>query len=267
MPGNASVLDRILNKKRGEVEALKGQNHTRDLRRQALDAPPARDFLAGLKNAAGVPVIAEIKKASPSAGTLKQDVDVAARAASYQAGGAAALSVLTDRPFFNGCLDDLTTARQAVSLPVLCKDFIIDPVQVHRARLAGADAVLLIVAALSPSKLDDLYAEAMDLNMTALIEVHNEAEIEMMAPLNPELVGINNRDLTTLGVSLDTALRLRPRIGPGSLVVGESGIKGPADIARLLAGGLDAFLVGTTLMKAEDPEAMLKSLCRAGAIS
>lgn len=258
------ILDRIIDHKRQEVAGLYRALKPGARRRLAEEAPPVRDFLAALRHCPHVPIIAEIKKASPSAGRLGEGIDVGRWAKTYQAGGAAALSVLTDATFFGGSLDDLRAARTAVSLPVLRKDFIIDPVQLHESRLAGADAVLLIVAALAPAQLESLYAEARGLGLTVLVEVHHQAELDQALALGPSLIGINNRNLATLEVSLNTCLRLRPLIPDVTLVVGESGIQGPSDVARLLSGGLDAFLVGTTLMRADDPEAMLHSLTRAG---
>lgn len=260
----SSILNRILTQKRLEVQGLREKSDPKLLRGQARASGPGRDLEAALRDCPHVPIIAEIKKASPSAGRLKEEVEVALWAKEYQAGGAAALSVLTDGPFFGGSVADLQEVRQAVELPLLRKDFIISPLQLYESKLAGADGVLLIVAALSPSQLEDLFWEALDLGLTPLVEVHCEEELEPALALNPPLLGINNRDLSTLEVSLETCLRLRPLIGPETLVVGESGITGPQDIERLLAGGINAFLVGTTLMRAPDPAAMLRSLSQAG---
>ncbi|MBI5524240.1 MAG: indole-3-glycerol phosphate synthase TrpC [Desulfarculus sp.] len=258
-----SVLARILASKRQEVAALRTATPLADLRRQALDTPAPRDFLAALKAAPGAALIAEIKRSSPSAGGINQGVAVAGQALAYALGGAAALSVLTDGPFFGGSLADLKEARAAVSLPILRKDFIIDEAQVYEARAAGADAVLLIVAALTPARLADLYALAGELGLTALIEVHGEDELAPALALKPPLLGINNRDLKTLAVSLDTCLGLRPLVPAGVTVVAESGIETPADVARLHAGGLRAFLVGSALMRAGDPRGMVASLVAA----
>jgi len=262
MPGSSSVLDRIIRLKREEVARLQAAGDPGDMKARIRDLPPARDFLGALADCPHVPIIAEIKKASPSAGELKSDVQVGTWARNYRSGGAAALSVLTDGPFFNGTPDDLRAARRAVDIPVLRKDFMIDPLQIHETRLMGADAVLLIAAALAPAELADLYGLALDLGLTPLVEIHHESELKPVLDLTPRLMGINNRDLTTLEVTLETSLRLRPMIDAHTLVVAESGIQGPADVSRLLAGGLDAFLVGTTLMRAADPGAMLASLRR-----
>ena len=259
-----TILDKILVKKRAEVAEMLQNAGRQEYKARLRDAGPVRDFAAALRDCPRTPIIAEIKKASPSKGKINLDVDIPGQAASYEAGGAAALSVLTDGPFFNGHIRDLTQAREAVSIPVLRKDFIIDPVQLYEARSAGADAVLLIAAALDPVRLSELFHEALELGMTPLVEVHQDSELPSVLALNPPVVGINNRNLATLEVSLDTGLNLRPLIGSETLVVGESGITGPADVARLLAGGLNAFLVGTLLMEAADPKAMLAGLCRTG---
>ncbi|RJX34853.1 MAG: indole-3-glycerol phosphate synthase TrpC [Desulfarculus sp.] len=255
------VLRRILEHKRLEAAALAGR--AAELRRLAEEAPPPRDFLAALRARPGRAVIAEIKRASPSAGRLAAEVDPASRAVRYQAGGAAALSVLTDGPFFQGSLTDLRQARAAVGLPVLRKDFIIASAQLYEARAAGADAVLLIAAALEPGQLRDLYQQARELGLAVLPEVHEEVELEPVLALGPALVGVNNRDLRSLQVDLNASLRLRPLIPASTTVVAESGISGPEQAARLRAGGLDAFLVGSHLMRAPDPAAALRALAEA----
>jgi len=260
MAGN--VLERILAVKRQEVARLKAAHDPRKMRQKALAAPPARDFLAALQTPP-LAVIAEIKKASPSAGELAPGRDVAAQARAYAAGGAAALSVLTDQQFFGGSLADLAQARASVDLPLLRKDFVIDPAQLYEARLAGADAALLIVAALSPNRLEHLYREALAVGLTPLVEVHSAAELATALALNPPLIGVNNRDLTTLKVDLVTCLDLAARVPAGATLVAESGIAGPADVARLVAGGIRACLVGTALMLSPDPAATLRSLVEA----
>ena len=264
MTGQTNILERILTAKRDEIADFKARTDLKDLRRRAEKIPPPRDFAAALRQCPHAAVIAEIKKASPSLGSINPALDPAAQAGLYCDGGAAALSVLTDGPFFGGRLEDLTEARLASGLPVLRKDFIIDPAQLYQAAVAGADAVLLIVAALDFPLLTDLFRTARDLGLTPLVEVHNEAETETALHLDPPLLGINNRDLTTLSVSLETCLRIRPLVPPDTTVVAESGITGPDDVARLIQGGLNAFLIGTTLMRAHDPAAMLRAICRAG---
>lgn len=257
-----SILDRIVDKKKEEVALLKAKSSIATLRRQALEQAPPRDLFGSLKTNGRVPIIAEIKKASPSAGPLSQTLNVANQARAYQEGGAVALSVLTDGPFFNGSLADLSEARSAVQIPVLRKDFIVDLAQIYEARLAGADAVLLIVAALNPTLLAELYQAAREVGLMPLIEVHQAEELEPALSLKPPLIGINNRNLSTMKVDLETCVKLRPLI-PEGVVVAESGINGPEDIRRLRSAGLHAFLIGTTLMRAADPAAELGRLCMA----
>jgi indole-3-glycerol phosphate synthase len=254
------VLVRILEAKRGEVERLLAARPLAQLRRAAEAAPRPRPFLDSLRSCAAVPVIAEIKRRSPSRGELESNGDVGGRARQYVRGGAAALSVLTDAPFFGGSLQDLALAREAVTLPVLRKDFIIDQAQLYEARAAGADAVLLIAAALEPAELEDLYHGARYLGLEVLLEVHAAAELDPVMALEPRLVGVNNRDLSTLAVRLETSLELRRLIPPEVTVVAESGVSAPEQVRLLRAGGLDAFLVGTSLMLAPDPAAALNDL-------
>lgn len=226
-----------------------------------MASPPARDLIGALRTCPHVSIIAEIKRASPSAGRIRQEVMVEHQARAYQAGGAAALSVLTDGPFFGGSLEDLAEAREAVKVPVLRKDFILDPIQLYESRISGADALLLIAAVLVQDDLRTLYEEVLALGMTPLVEVHTEEELEKLLEMNPPIVGINNRNLSTLEVSLDTCRRLRHRIPPEVLVVAESGIEDPTDIELLLEAGVDAFLIGTSLMRCPDPTALLRRLC------
>ena len=257
---NIGVLKKILDEKCNEVERLKSYYDPAELKRRAQDAPPAKDFVEALKACPHAPVIAEVKRASPSAGSLKQEVVVSDLARAYSKGGAAALSVITDGPFFNGSPDDLREARRTVELPILRKEFIIDKIQVYESRLFGADAMLLIAAALDPKQLHDLYHEIRNLSMTPLIEVHGRGELETVIDLHPPLIGINNRDLTTLDVSLDTCLNLLPLIPNDILTVSESGIHNRRDIELLLDAGVDAFLIGTTLMRSDDPASALMEL-------
>jgi indole-3-glycerol phosphate synthase len=264
LPKRENVLERIVAAKRQEVARLRAGIPLAVLERAAAAAPPPRDFLAALTGCPATPVIAEIKRRSPSAGALAGEVDPAGQARAYARGGAAALSVLTDGPFFGGSLDDLRAAKAAVELPVLRKDFIVDPAQLYESRAAGADAVLLIAAALTSDELAELHGLACELGLAALVEVHHERELVAALAPRPRLLGINNRDLTSLTVDLDTCLRVRPRIPAGPLVVAESGVESPADVARLHAGGLDAFLVGSSLMRAADPAAALAALVAAG---
>ncbi len=255
------ILERILKQKRLEIARLKERHDIHSLRSHAMESPPARDMIGALKRCPHVPIIAEIKRASPSEGTLKEEVSVSLLARSYQEGGAAAISVLTDGPFFNGSIKDLEDVRGAVDLPVLRKDFVLDRVQLYESRIAGADAVLLIAAALTPTQLKDLFLEALEIGITPLVEVHKEEELQPVLELNPPIIGINNRDLATLKVSLETSINLRPRIPPEVICLGESGIEGPGDLERLLEAGLEAFLIGTSLMRSSDPKAFLHTLC------
>ena len=259
----ADILARILATKAGVIAAARIARPLREIAAAARAQSPPRDFEGALRGriAAGRPaVIAEIKKASPSRGVLRADFDPPAIAASYEKGGAACLSVLTDRQYFQGEPEFLTAARDACALPVLRKDFIVDEYQVVEARGMGADAVLLIVAALDDARLAALEACARDLGMAVLVEVHDGAELERALRLATPLIGINNRNLRTFDVSLGTTLGLLPRIPAGKLVVTESGILAPADVAAMRTRGVAAFLVGEAFMRAPDPGAALSTL-------
>lgn len=253
------ILARICEAKREEIAALRaGDLDALDRRARAASAP--RGFRTALAGAPGVAVIAEVKKASPSAGLIREDFDPAAIARAYERGGAACVSVLTDRRFFQGEPAYLARVRQAVALPVLRKDFILDEAQVLEARALGADACLLIVAALEPAALAELLGAVREPGMDALVEVHDERELDAALEAGADLVGINNRDLRTFEVSLETCERLAPRVPEGVLVVGESGIKGPEDVRRLGECGVKAVLVGETLMRADDIQAATQAL-------
>ena len=259
------ILQRILATKADEVAAARRAVSLRDVEAAARAAGDVRDFVGGMraKIAAGRPaVIAEIKKASPSKGVLRPIFDPPAIARRYEAGGAACLSVLTDRPYFQGAPEYLTTARAACTLPALRKDFIVDEYQIAEARAWGADAVLLIVAALDDARLAALEAYAASFGLAVLVEVHDGGELDRALALKTPLVGINNRNLRTFEVSLATTLDLLPRIPPGRLVVTESGISAPADVARMREAGVNAFLVGEAFMRAADPGAALAALFR-----
>jgi indole-3-glycerol phosphate synthase len=259
----ADVLARILAAKRAEVEAARAVRGLDVLEAAAAHAPPVRDFHAALRSridAGRAAVIAEIKKASPSRGVLREHFDPAAIAGSYEAHGAACLSVLTDREFFQGAPEYLQAARAASALPVLRKDFVIDPYQVTEARAMGADCVLLIVAALDRARLRDLEQAALALGMGVLVEVHDAAELEAALDLSTPLLGVNNRNLRTFETRLETTLDLLPRVPAGRLVVTESGILEPADVGRMRARGVHAFLVGEAFMRAADPGGALTRL-------
>ena len=248
-----SVLERILEVKRREVSAAKA--------RLANPKPgaPVRDFVAALRKRRPA-VIAEIKKASPSRGVLRADFDPAAIARSYEESGAACMSVLTDKQFFQGDPEHLKAARAACALPALRKDFVIDPWQVHESRMLGADCILLIAACLSREEMLDLERVAHSLGMAVLVEVHDGDELEKAAALKTPLLGVNNRNLRTFEVSLETTLRMLPRIPAGRVVVTESGIVARGDVRRMRDAGVHAFLVGEAFMRADDPGEALAQL-------
>ena len=263
MNAAADILQRILAVKAAEVRFGSEQRPLKRLRAEVEQAPEPRDFLGALQAAAtkGRPaVIAEIKKASPSQGVLREAFDPAAIARSYAAAGASCLSILTDRQFFQGEADYLKQGREACVLPVLRKDFIIDPWQVYESRLMGADCILLIVKALGDAQLWELAALASDLGMDALLEVHDGEELERALVLGPPFVGINNRDLTSFHTDLAVTLDLLRRIPKDCLVVTESGIKTREDVARMRGHGVQGFLVGETFMRAPDPGVKLAEL-------
>jgi indole-3-glycerol phosphate synthase len=258
------ILEWILAAKREAVAAASAARPLRHLAAEAAAAPPARDFVGAIRRGRGergpIRVIAEVKRASPSAGLLREPFDPAGLAAAYAAAGANALSVLTDGPFFQGAPDHLATARRVSGLPTLRKDFILDPYQVYESRAMGADALLLIVAALERSLLRDLLALAGEVGLAALTEVHTAPELEAALAAGAALLGINNRDLRTFRVDLGVTFDLLPKVPPAIPVVSESGIASRADVARLEAAGLDAVLVGEALLRAEDPGAALGAL-------
>ena len=259
----SDILRKIVATKRDEVAAGKAARDLASLRREAEARGGQRDFVVALRGAAearGAAVIAEVKKASPSKGVLRADFRPAEIAASYERHGAAALSVLTDVPFFQGSREALEAAREACALPVLRKDFMVDPWQLFEARAMGADCILLIAAILGDAELADFEATAQALDMAVLVEVHDRAELERALRLSTPLIGINNRDLRTFEVSLDTTLAMLPAVPPERIVVSESGIHAPADVARLRAAGVRAYLVGEAFMRAPDPGAALASL-------
>ena len=257
------ILARIVAVKHEEIAQAKPRRDGASLRRDALARPPARDFAAALRAkvaAGGAAVIAEIKQASPSKGVLREDFRPADIAAAYQRAGAACLSVLTDAQFFRGSADHLREARAACALPVLRKDFVVDAYQLAEARDMGADAILLIAACLDDAQMADLEAEARALGLAVLVEVHDGAELDRALRLATPLIGINNRDLRTFEVSLETTLGLLGRVPAGQLPVTESGIRDRADVDRLRAAGVHAFLVGEAFMRAADPGAALAAL-------
>jgi indole-3-glycerol phosphate synthase len=257
------ILARILSSKAKEVAAARTAKPLAALRDEARAAPPVRDFVGALRGAIAAGkagVIAEIKKASPSRGVLRPIFDPAAIARRYEAGGATCVSVLTDREYFQGAPEHLVAARAACSLPVLRKDFVLDEYQVVESRALGADCILLVVAALDDAHLEALEVAARELGMAALAEVHDAAELERALKLATPLIGVNNRNLRTFDVALETTLDLLPRVPRERLLVTESGILVAADVARMRAAGVHAFLVGEAFMRAADPGAALHRL-------
>jgi indole-3-glycerol phosphate synthase len=248
----SNILQRIVATKKQEVEIAIRQRPLRDLMAAAQTAPPARDFLAPLRVAPPIRLIAEVKKASPSKGIIREHFDPVAIAKDYEAGGASCLSVLTDVQYFQGHLDYLKAVKLAVSLPVLRKDFVIHPYQVFEARVAGADAVLLIAECLSRQELRGLYQLVRELGMVALIELHESANLDNVLNTGTELIGINNRDLTTFEVNLERTIQLRKRIPLDRIVVGESGIATHADALKLQKNNIQGMLVGESLMRVPD---------------
>lgn len=253
------ILDDIVAARRADVIEAKRRAPLRELEQRPLYGVTRRAFRAALRGAPPA-IIAEVKKASPSRGVIRADFDPLAIAGSYQAGGAAALSVLTEERHFQGALAFLEAIRAVVRLPLLRKDFLFDPYQLVEARAFGADAVLLIVAMLDAAQLTDLHAAAVGLGLDVLVEAHTAAEVDTALAAGARLLGVNNRDLHTFVTTLETAERLRPRIPAGVTSVAESGIETAADIARLRRCGYDAFLVGESLMRAADPAAALRAL-------
>jgi indole-3-glycerol phosphate synthase len=259
----SDILKKILQRKAEEIAERSERQNLRFLRDQVETAPPPRGFTAALRAklaAQQAAVIAEIKKASPSRGVLRERFDPVAIAASYERHGAACLSILTDADFFQGCEEYLQNARAACSLPVLRKDFIIDPYQVYETRVLGADCVLLIVAALADTQMRELAQLTAELQMDILVEVHDARELERALALNTPLIGINNRNLHTFETRLETTFDLLEQIPDDRIVVTESGIHSRDDVASLRSKGVNAFLVGEAFMRADDPGAALSNL-------
>ena len=257
------ILEKILAVKKEEVAVSSGLKPTEAIRAEAVSALPPRGFLRAIRKkiGSGLPaVIAEIKKASPSKGILREDFDPSVIAETYAAHGAACLSVLTDRQFFQGSPQYLIEARKACSLPVLRKDFMIDPYQVYEARAMGADAILLIVAALDLARMREMESLAFDLKMDVLVEVHDRRELDVALELSSPLIGINNRNLKTFEVSLDNTLGLLGALPKDRVVVTESGILAPTDVSLMRENGVNAFLVGEAFMRAEEPGLELSRL-------
>lgn len=258
----STILDKILAVKREEVAAARAARPLSAVDAAARAAGPVRPFAAALRRPSGAPVrvLAEIKRASPSAGPIRPDADPAEIAAEYVEGGASALSVLTDVQFFAGDLAFLARVRDRVPLPLLRKDFIIDAYQVAEARAAGADAILLIVAALDPSQLAELHAAAASYGLDALVEVHDLREADVALSIGAQLIGVNHRDLRTFTMDMTLTAQIAPRIPAEAVLVGESGIRSAADVRRLGDAGAHAVLVGEHLMRAPSPGAALREL-------
>ena len=257
-----SILQRIIQRKAEEVANGRKLKPLAELSSRVKDCPAPRDFEIALRHALvkGPAVIAEIKKASPSAGIIREDFQPDLIARSYEAAGAACLSVLTDRDFFQGDNQYLQQARDACALPVIRKDFMIDPGQILESRVMGADCILLIVAVLEQSRLEELRGLAVETGMDALIEVHDETEMERALALDHQLIGVNNRNLNTFETSLATSERLKRMLPDDRLLVTESGIRDTDDVARMQASGINAFLVGEAFMRETDPGAALKRM-------
>ena len=261
----SDILARICADKLEHVAACKARRPLGDVAKAAAAAAPPRPFAARLQEAAGAGygLIAEIKRASPSKGLIRRDFDPAALAVAYERAGAACLSVLTDIPYFQGADEFLVTARAAAGLPVLRKDFMLDPYQIVEARALGADCVLLIMAALDAARAGELESAALELGMDVLAEVHDEAELERALALGARLIGVNNRNLKTLEVDLATTERLAARVPADRVPVSESGLNSPDDLARMARAGVNCFLIGESLMRHDDVEAATRAILAA----
>jgi len=254
------ILDRIVEDKKQELTGVKAKTPLKELKAMLRDAEPARDFAGPLVNALKVSIIAEVKKASPSKGLIREDFHPVEIAKTYEQNGASAISVLTESKYFQGDLSYLRMISEAVKLPLLRKDFIFDPYQIYEARANGADAVLFIAAMLETKKMQDMYLLAKELGMEALAESHNVRELESALDSGCKLIGINNRDLSTFKVDIETTVRLISYIPYDRIIVSESGISTVEDIARLKEAGADAALIGEAIMRESDYAAKLREL-------
>jgi indole-3-glycerol phosphate synthase len=256
----SNILERIVARKRLDLQSRREKVPAQELERRLAQAPPVRDFRLALEKGPNLGIIAEVKKASPSAGVLRADFDPIAIAQIYAVHGAAAISVLTDEPFFQGSFSYLTNIRRAVTPPVLCKDFILEDYQILEARCAGADAVLLIAEILDDRELSSLLARTHELGMQALVELYDPAHLPRIVAAGARIIGVNNRDLRTFVTRLEQTLDIAPQLPAGTCLVSESGIRGRADMERLQAAGVKAVLVGESLMRAADIGAKLREL-------
>ena len=262
-----TILDKIVATKRDEIARSKAATPIVELRSRVADAPPIRDFFKALAADGPIKLIAEVKKASPSKGVIRADFDPVAIARTYEAHGASCLSVLTDEHYFQGSLEYLREVREAVGIPVLRKDFVLDTYQLLEARAAGADAVLLIAECLDDCHLRKLHNEAIELGLTPLVEFYEPANLERVLAAGAQLIGVNNRDLRTFAVDLEHTVRLRDRVPLDCVFVGESGIYSRADVLRLESAGVDAMLVGESLIREPDIGAAVDRLLGRGGSS
>jgi indole-3-glycerol phosphate synthase len=253
-------LEKVIARKREEINGRKTSSSLKKMKEMVSDLPSPRDLTAAISKNGPMALIAEIKKASPSAGIIRESADMGRIACAYQAGGASAISVLTEAHFFQGALSHLRQVKEAVSLPVLQKDFVIDPFQIYEGRMAGADAILLIAAILEPRQLREFAELAGGLGLVPLVEVHDEEDLKKISGLDLGLIGINNRNLKTLEVNLETTFGLIERVCPGATVISESGITNRNDVKRLQEAGAKGILVGEVLMRAPDPAFKIREL-------
>ena len=253
-------LEKVIARKREEINRRKTSSSLKEMKEMVSDLPSPRDLTASISKNGPMALIAEIKKASPSAGIIRESADMGRIACAYQAGGASAISVLTEAHFFQGALSHLRQVKEAVSLPVLQKDFVIDPFQIYEGRMAGADAILLIAAILDPRQLREFAELAGGLGLVPLVEIHDEEDLKKISGLDLALIGINNRNLKTLEVNLETTFGLIERVCPGATVISESGITNRNDVKRLQEAGAKGILVGEVLMRAPDPAFKIREL-------
>ncbi|OGP88695.1 MAG: hypothetical protein A2157_09870 [Deltaproteobacteria bacterium RBG_16_47_11] len=255
-------LEKIVEIKKMEIQTKKNQCWQKEMEETISHLPPPRDLMDAISQHAPMALIAEIKRASPSVGVIKENVDLCRIAREYQAGGACAISVLTETHFFKGDLSYLRLIKEKTSLPVLQKDFILDPFQIYEGRVAGADAILLIASLLDRKQIREFVDLAQNLHMVPLVEIHNKDDLEKILPLNLPLIGINNRDLRTFEVDLRTSLRLEREIPPRTKVISESGIKSSEDVKLLKEAGVNGILVGEILMRSPDPASKIRELLK-----